>query len=621
MTAPTADDFLRIGDRIRVLPVVHGAGDCAVRVRAELLERPVDCLAVPLPPSWQGEVEDAVRRLPGVSAVVRRDSGREDGEDGFSYVPIDPCQPVIAGIRCALGERIPRAFIDLDSGYFEAASAVFPDPYALKRVSPAGFAAAVLPAVPPPEGQQAARVAWMARQLRRLERGHRAILFVCSLLDWPWARQAYQERAAVEEAEEPAYPVQTFPVEPRTLLFFLGELPYITSLYERGRIELTDDENLSVDGVKEMVLAARDRLRQTHPRHAERVTPQLLSIYFRYIRNLSLIGRRLTPDLYHLVVAAKQTAGDDFALALAETAREYPFAPPDEEVEEGPAPRLRMGIEEADVPGWGVGKMVSRLPGPAVTWGRCELRPRPAPQERQRWQQRWNPFGQCSWPPEDDRIESFQHHVRDQAKALIGADLARSEKFTTSVMDGLDIRETLRNWHTGDIYVKVIPPSRGTIEVVVFLFDVPADPRRYTFRSTWFAEHPGESTLAYYATNPMDDLVGPGIARSEYGGAFFLFPPRSIPNIWDDPALDFADTLEERLLAGAFLHSQESHVAVVSPGLPPASWRRLARRCGRKLVHLPLKRFSGQLVERLRTFHVLNGRQVRSYAAEFIRDS
>ena len=67
----------------------------------------------------------------------------------------------------------------------------------------------------------------------------------------------------------------------------------------------------------------------------------------------------------------------------------------------------------------------------------------------------------CSWPPEDDRIESFHRHVRDQAKAILGADLARSEKFTTSVMDGIDIRETLRNWHTGDLYVKVLPPEPG----------------------------------------------------------------------------------------------------------------------------------------------------------------
>ena len=34
----TADDFLRIGPRIRVLPIIHGSGDFAIQVREELLE-------------------------------------------------------------------------------------------------------------------------------------------------------------------------------------------------------------------------------------------------------------------------------------------------------------------------------------------------------------------------------------------------------------------------------------------------------------------------------------------------------------------------------------------------------------------------------------------------------
>ena len=116
-------------------------------------------------------------------------------------------------------------------------------------------------------------------------------------------------------------------------------------------------------------------------------------------------------------------------------------------------------------------------------------------------------------------------------------------------------------------------------------------------------------------------MIGPGIAQANYGGAFFLYPPRPIFDIWVDPRLHFAKTLEERLLAGAFLHSKERHVAVVSPGAPSASWRKLARRYGKKIVHLPLKRFGGQLIERLRQFHVLNGKVVRSYAADFIRDA
>ena len=83
---------------------------------------------------------------------------------------------------------------------------------------------------------------------------------------------------------------------------------------------------------------------------------------------------------------------------------------------------------------------------------------------------RWNPFHQCSWPPEDVAIERFRTHTFEKAQQIIGQDLARVEKFTTSVQDGIDIRETLRNWHTGDIYVKNFPPNRGSVDVVVMLF-------------------------------------------------------------------------------------------------------------------------------------------------------
>ncbi len=613
--AVTADDFLKIGPKIRVMPIVHGSGDFAIRVREELLARPYDCVAVPLPPSFQDDVEAAVERLPAVSVVVQRDADSE----GFSYVPIDPCQGVIAAIRMAIGDRIAREFIDMETPRFEPHSAVYPDPYALKSVSPEGYAAAVLPTIPPPRSEQHGnRIVAMASRLREIESKYSLILFVCSLPDWPWVRDAYMRQLEPVEVEPFFAPVETFPVDPKTLIFILGELPFLTGLYERGRRELTPDDNLSVDGVKELVLAARDRLKKTLPRVAKRITPQLLSVYFRYARNLTLMECRLTPDFYTLVMAAKQTAGDDFALAIAETAHEYPYADhgvtPDE-------PQVRVGIDMADVPIWGVGPMVSRLEGQSISWRSLELKPNPREKDRKLWKQRWDPYGMCSWPPEDDRIESFQRHVRDQAKAILGADLARSEKFTTSVMDGIDIRETLRNWHTGDLYVKVQPPSRGSIEAVVFLFDSPADPKVYSNRATWYAEHSEESTLAFYATNHLENMVGPGVAQAEYGGAMFLFPPRSIPDIWTDPRLDFADTLEERLLAGAFAHSKERHVAVVSARPPSASWRRLARKFGRKIVHLPLKRFSAPLVERLRRFHVLNGKIVRSYAQDFIRDN
>ena len=62
------------------------------------------------------------------------------------------------------------------------------------------------------------------------------------------------------------------------------------------------------------------------------------------------------------------------------------------------------------------------------------------------------------------------------------------------------------------------------------------------------------------------------------------------------------------------------HVALVSPIRPPARWRLLARRFRKQLIPIPLSRFSGQTVDRLRRFHVLNGHEVRSYAAKFIQE-
>ncbi|MCH8830547.1 MAG: hypothetical protein IID45_13305 [Planctomycetes bacterium] len=627
-------EFLRLSPRLTVLPIIHGSGDYAIEVRRVMLTEEFDCLAVPLPASFQEPVERAVEFLPSITAVVQRERNRyapgtwreesEDDDDEMpefasadreaSFVPVDPCQGVIAAIRIAIQERIPRAFIDLETELFESVSAVLPDPYAVKTVSADRFAAALLPALSRlPAGQPQDRVVMMAERLHELESRHQSILCICSLLDWPWIRESYREHHKPATRDESVDEPDIYAVDPQTLLFLLGELPFITGLYERARAELDDDENLSIDGVKELLLAARDSYFSEFGKRARRITPKMLSIYFQYVRNLSLVDRRMTPDFYTLVVAAQQIAGDQFAVNVAETARDYPDA--------GalPFPLLAMGVNRARLPGGEITRMVSRLPGHPVTWRNCPLQPRPEKLKQEEWQMRWDPHRQCSWPPEDVAIEKFRTHVKDQALAILGADLARSEKFTASLKDGLDIRETLRNWHTGDLYVKEYPPTRGSLDCVVMLFDSPADPRDYPWRITWHAEHHDESTLALFATDYHEEMAGPGIAVATYGGGMFLFPPRPIIDIWQDPEFDYTDTLEERLLAAAFFYSEERHVALLSHAPPGVGWRRLAKRHGKKIIHVPLNKFSQQTIQQLRIFHVLNGQEVRSFAAHFIR--
>ena len=153
------------------------------------------------------------------------------------------------------------------------------------------------------------------------------------------------------------------------------------------------------------------------------------------------------------------------------------------------------------------------------------------------------------------------------------------------------------------------------------LFDTPADPRQYRWRATWFAEHEEESTLAFFATPFENQPVGPGICVATYGGALFLFPPRNIPDIWRDRRFDFATTLEERLIAAGCKHAECRQVALLSPVAPGHNWRKIARMFGKTLVHVPLGQFSDSTIQQLRIMHVLNGKNVRSYAADFIRRS
>ena len=206
-------ELLRIGSRIAVLPVIHGSGQFALTVRRWMLEESFDCVAVPLPESFQTPVEQAVLELPRPSIVIQpsvprfqrpseewtpapqfedKDSWNESDDDDsddapecqtYSYVPIDPCQSVIASIRAALGEHISRAFIDLETDPFRPYATVMPDPFAVRHVTPERFAAAVLPSITrPPDQQTRARMVYMAHRLRELERQHEKISLRCKSL-------------------------------------------------------------------------------------------------------------------------------------------------------------------------------------------------------------------------------------------------------------------------------------------------------------------------------------------------------------------------------------------------------------------------------------------------------
>ncbi len=313
-----------LSPNLTLLPVLHGSGDFSLEVRRRILDASYDCLAVPLPPAFEEGVEEAIERLPSVHIVAQREGGPNDEADSYTYVPIDPCQPVIAGIRAATEKDIPRAFIDLEVDRYVEQSTMLPDPYALKEVPLEKFSAAVLTGLPAPEDQHLERISWMAYQLHLLELEYENILFLCSVADWPWVRDAYTRRLDYPNASPSVWPPEIYRVAPKTLYFVMGELPFVTALYEHRRSELLPDRTLAIDGIKALLLEARAAWVKKHDLKQHWLTPQIFSLMLRYIRNLTLMDRRMSPDLYTLALAAKQIAGDDFAITLLETARTYP---------------------------------------------------------------------------------------------------------------------------------------------------------------------------------------------------------------------------------------------------------------------------------------------------------
>jgi hypothetical protein len=270
-------DSLQVDETLTLLPVVHGNASYAVAVRRFLLDHSFDCISIPLPYSFRSAVIAGVEQLPTPSAAVQvsttsasnenlSDEAEDSDEDvgrSATYVPIDPCQAVIAAIRFGISDRTPLQFIDQECEDFDPDSSVFPDAFALRETSIERFCAATLPAIPPPQSpQRIARLTFMANRLKELKRKYSNIVCLCDLQDWPWLRAAISDSSQGGDTSLPELtpadvsPAENYSVDPRTLLFFLGEIPFITGLYENARKSLDDDTSLAVDGIKEMMIWA-----------------------------------------------------------------------------------------------------------------------------------------------------------------------------------------------------------------------------------------------------------------------------------------------------------------------------------------------------------------------------
>jgi hypothetical protein len=359
------------------------------------------------------------------------------------------------------------------------------------------------------------------------------------------------------------------------------------------------------------------------------VTPRQFKLLGHFARKYARLEGQIVPDLYQLVVAARGCVDDSYARHLWELGAAYPW-------QDGSGLLPTIDLDEA----------FAMVGGRRLTLRRTIRRARPrlrgiSDTRRARekypgqWKSKWSGRVICSHVPEDLVIEDFGRYLQHKAKGLLSAERSRTEPFTASMKDGLDLRETLRNFHEGRLFVRENGRVTGKVGSVVVIFDEDraarraAEPRlvvgetaesgeRFPWLVTWLGEHEQESDMALYATPAGEQVIGPGISRCEYGGFLMSYPPRRMLDVWSDRLFEVARSKPERLLLAALDYSEERYVAYVAEK-PPRSWlHTLASRLGRQIVYIPLGALPRHTLNRTRTFHVLEGQSVREYAKEYV---
>ncbi|MFH1739913.1 MAG: hypothetical protein ABIH23_12960 [bacterium] len=588
------------------LPIIHGCLETAVAVHDRLRDLQPDVIAVELPPTIEEAVIRACRRLPYLSVVSYQ---RSDGQP--VYVLIEPCDGIIEAIRFALQNAIPVIFVDRDTEEYGAKLDPLPDTYAISRIGYKAYVDAYLDSVPASEDEDDLfREICMAYHLQKLVQEYDRVAFVCGLAHVNGVLREIETPQALPIQKTRRENVSVWNLSQRSAREVLSEPAFISAAYERYRSGETETAPDRLIIQKQLVETARGQYEENT---GEKLSPSQLNVFHQFGRNIALLETRLAPDLFNLVIAARGCADDNFAYEVWDTATAYPC-------QESPCnlPTLDITLEDL--------QRHSRCVAFHRTFKRMRKILRSVPARKREktpgeWRERWAGVFICSHPPEDIVIESYGAFLQKKGKSILSEENTHIEPFTTSLLDGIDIRETMRNWHEAKIYVREARHVQGKVGSVVVILDeddVTEGDQKYPWKSVWHGEHDQESDMGFYATPAGRQLIGPGISRCEYGGFLMTYPPGRLADIWDDPFYAVTRNKPERLLLAGIDYSEDRFIVYVARKPPRSYFQTFAGRFDRKIIYIPIGQLSPVTLKQIRAFHVLDGRHVRSYAKEYI---
>jgi hypothetical protein len=592
--------------RFTYFPVVPGRLEFAVEVRQAILRDRPEVIAVELPATLQEAWTRAVTRLPEISVIFYPDE--QAAGDQAVYVPIEPADPFTEAIRTGLEIGATIVFADPDAGPRPHLKDSYPDTYAIRHIGMGRYIEAyrLWPQARSEEiSRHAAGIAW---KLQGTDPSARVLVVVSlNLLD-PLL-DGMEEPQAQPMARSRREGVELLNPHPESLAEILLEYPNLQWRYESFRGLLTDANLIDRRHAQLAVLLAAEKEYEAHT--GERIAHWQRRLLARYTRNLALAANDLVAGIFDLTVAARSIADDNYAWDVWEAAGVYPPQSTESEL-----PTAHISGEEVWLDTRRI-RLRRRLPNTKQKLRPYGLKPRKKEKVPGEWASQLNGAGICSYPPEDLVIEDYGRFLKKKGKSILSEERVRVEPFTTSILDGIDLRETIRKWYEGRIYVRHFQKIQGEVGSIVVIFDEDRD-NRYSYMTTWLGENQNESDMAFYSTFPFDNMVGPGMGRAEYGGFLMSLPARRMYDVWQDPDYEFAESKSERLLMAALDYSIHRHVVYVAARPPRTIFKSLAARLGRTIVYIPIGQLSPVSLKKIRVVHVLDGHDKREIAKDYI---
>ena len=646
---------------VRVMPVLHERLDLAPIIHRTLEMLQPEAVAVELPTTLTEAAVKAVARLPRISVVI----SEEPGEDALAWV-VTPGDPMVEAMRWAAEHEREVLLVDPDVRYGHRRHDQLPDPHSLHQIGDERYLDLIrrLAGSAPFDDRDTLRERGIAHHLQQAaERLDGPILSlvgaahaerVVAYLDGPTAPPLARQRRTK---------VQVRHLHPESLTAVLPDPPLAHSVFEHlrtgnppdepefsatvaPRLELPLGVLTVVSGGKIEDRAGRARALAAYAAHrgsreapdgglvcdraalgvvvwkvgAASYTEQTRSetppwqqrLFFDFVHRYARIRGQLIGGLYEWVVGARGVGDDNLAWEIFDVARCYPWQ---EETAEIATARVDGEFLDLGTRTIRFRRRFMRVKQRPVA---VPVRARPTAEEPGEWLQAFQGDSICSYPPEDVVVEDWGHHLKQRAVSVLSAERSRSEPFTTSMLDGIDLRETLLRLHEGRIWVREQGRDVGAAGSVVMTFDEDIDGTSYPYLMSWLGEHEQESDMALYATDPLQQVVGPGIMRATYGGFMLTYPPGRLYDVWQDSDYRMARTKPEVLLMAAVDYSVDKLVVHVGPQPPASRIRDYAAARNRKIVHLPLGSLSPVSIQKVRVLHILAGRDKREIAKDYV---